>query len=105
MAAKSGMRYDMVLELITFLENQARDISGILNGLIEEMPGKISAAYTGQAATSYKETLVNTAKSMDQTMNDLITNLKNSTSERQADYAAQDQKLQDSTSGPTSTTV
>lgn len=91
--AKSGMDYAKMQNLIKVLESKASQIDTFLR---LELPGivpKIADAYSGEAATNYKDMLTKTAEDMNTTLNELINNLKTTTEEMEAAYKAQEAKM------------
>ncbi len=94
--AKSGMNYEKINNLISYLDSQKTAIIDNLTDLGDEAPSKIAAHYSGQAAETYKTTLTNVVNKISETLDKMIVDLKQKTTEKQEDYAAQDAKMKDS---------
>jgi uncharacterized protein YukE len=98
MATKSGMNYDKVESLIEYLNNKKTEIINGLDDLRTTEPAQIAQHYSGEAAETYKETLDTTVNTISETLEAMINSLRTAASEKQADYASQDQKMQESVS-------
>lgn len=96
MSVKSGMNYSEMENLISFVEQKRANMVDILDTLEGEMPPQIAASYSGEAATTYQNTLKVTANSMNQTLQSIIDALKLNATEMQTQYEQQDRKMQDS---------
>lgn len=96
MATKSGMNYDKVNTLISSLTNLRNEIINNLTELSNEAPSKIAMHYSGQAADTYKQTLGKVITEISETLDTMISELRTNTEQKQADYTAQDAKMQDS---------
>ena len=99
MAIQSGMDYTGMRQLIKYLEGRATQINSLLRDSLPALLPKIEEAYSGDAATKYRDVLSKTADDMNVTLNDLITKLSTTTSEMEAAYKAQEAKLAESVSG------
>ncbi len=95
MATKSGMNYDKVQQLISYLNTQRNDIINNLTELSNEAPAKIAMHYSGQAAESYKTALSKVITDISETLDTMISELRVNTEQKQADYTAQDAKMQE----------
>ncbi len=96
MATKSGMNYDKVNTLISSLTNLRNEIINNLTELSNEAPSKIAMHYSGQAADTYKQTLSKVITEISETLDTMISELRTNTEQKQADYTAQDAKMQES---------
>lgn len=94
--AQSGMNYEKINNLISYLDSQKTAIIDNLTNLGDEAPSKIAAHYSGQAAETYKNTLTNVVNKISETLDTMIVDLKHKTTEKQAAYVEQDAKMQDS---------
>ncbi len=96
MAVQSGMNYGEVDNLVKFLDNKKEEIIAVFEELQTSTPSRIAAAYDGNAAEAYKQTLAAQSKKMSETIDTMIASLKQETAQQQADYQAQDQRMQNS---------
>ncbi len=103
MAVKSGMDYGEIDSLIEFLEQKKVEISTNLEELGDSVPQRIASAYSGEAAESYKGTLIKEATKMNETIDTMIATLKANAAQKQADYQAQDAKMAESVASDSST--
>lgn len=95
MATKSGMNYEKVVQLINYLNSQKNEIINNLTDLSNEAPAKIAMHYSGQAADSYKNALGKVITNISETLDTMINELRTNTEQKQADYTAQDAKMQE----------
>lgn len=96
MATVSGMKYDEVNALIEFLNEKKDSISSIVEKLSDEIPAKIAQVYSGEAADTYHNTLVKCSTNINETLTDLITQLKAQAEAKRSEYEQQEEKLADS---------
>lgn len=95
MASKSGMNYDKVQQLIGYLNTQKNEIINNLTELSNEAPAKIAMHYSGQAADTYKNALGKVITNISETLDTMINELRTNAEQKQAEYTAQDAKMQE----------
>jgi len=96
MATKSGMNYDKVQNLISELQTKKEALIANLEELSSTAPAQIAEHYSGEAANTFKATLTKVITNVSETLDTMVTQLRTNTEQKQADYTAQDQKMQDS---------
>lgn len=96
MGVASKMNYAGMDAIVTLVENRMTIIGEYLDTLSSDVVSKIATAYSGEAATAYKETLAAVSEQMNTDLNDLITSLKTAINETQTNYENQDRKMEDS---------
>lgn len=101
MATISGMDYSKMQALIQDLTTQKDLMVGILSDLITSVPARLELAYSGDAATQYKDALQKVIENIDATLKEIITQLNANAEQKQTDYATQDKKMQESITVPT----
>lgn len=90
MGVQSKMNYTGMDAIVKLVENRMTVINDKLELLSGQVVTEIAAAYDGEAAAAYKETLTTISTQMNQDLNDIVTKLKTAITETQAEYQKQD---------------
>ena len=93
----SGMDYNKIQAILDEVEGCKSKMADILGNLITNIPAAVADAYSGDAAEQYKRTFTESANKINNTMTEIHAQLKKNTTQKEAEYQAQDQAMKNST--------
>ena len=95
--AVAGMDYRKVISLASYIEETTiPNINKELDALVNSIPSKIAEVYGGAAAENTKARISAVAEKLNTDLNTIMNTLKSNAEEKQAAYATQEAKMQES---------
>lgn len=90
----SGMKYEGVIKLCNDLEEKRKNISDIMLAIENERTAEVAKVYGGAAADNFNRNAVSIANSVDEAINQMITDLKTIAENQQEEYKEREAALQ-----------
>lgn len=92
--AKSGMRYQSVMQLINDIEEKKNAINSLMQSIESERTSEVAQVYGGSAAENFKTNMNKVANAVDEAINNIIRQLNEEAQTQHDNYQKQEASLQ-----------